>query len=456
MDSVLAQLRTKALADYRARVSIDKLDAEHRAIFVRAINNVLSTEIAIFTYAQIIDGLPIGDVAFDSRRVDIPEGHPLDADHEELCPGAMEKAREVCPKWDPELLKFNPNVLNAFQEAPLGSKLFNTRLIELLASSLHQFGALLFQLDLCVHKGGREAIEAARNWKQPKPDWKTDVQDEDWNPPRCHWPFFYNPYYMDRDIYPEGDANIVGYWAEARILGGVAVFDRRAEESNGANTTYSRPNPPNVYLHPNRAKVTNRITQLLDEQQQALIDFLLLEDTTKAASSSPLPILVDQRNRKRFNWPDSIISHHIYRDIWERRPLNDDEMRLQQGRPEGEIDHPEILAIQIAVNQAVGNPIPEGMKRRLEEQEREIKQAEKKAKFVNTQDSATVKEGAASVEAVIGQTEFTLEDGTKHIEDEPTEKPDGPVPEEMHVAQQEEVDESSTSKEVDVHGQKGD
>ncbi|KAK4170839.1 hypothetical protein QBC36DRAFT_341183 [Triangularia setosa] len=409
MDSVLAQLRTKALADHRARVSLDKLDAEHRSVFVRAINNVLSTELAIFTYAQIIDGLPIADVAFDSRWVDIPEGHPLDVDHEELCPGAMEKAREVCLKWDPELLKYNPNVLHAFQQAVPGTKLFNTRLIELVASSLHQFGTLLFQLDLCLHKGGKEAIEAARKWKEPKPSWKTDVRDEDWNPPPCQSPFFHNPYYLDRDIYPEGNADVVGYWVEARILGGVVVFDRRAEESNGANSTYNRPEPPNVYFHPNRAKVTNRITQLRDEQQQALIDFLVLEDTSKAASFSPLPILVDEKNTKRFDWQDSIISHHIYRDIWERRPLNDDEMRLQNSRPEGQLDHPEFLAIQIAINQAVGNPLPEGLKRWLETEEREKEQAEKKAKLDETEDKEGLQEIVGSKRTDGGKTQCTDE-----------------------------------------------
>ena len=38
---------------------------------------------------------------------------------------------------------------------------------------------------------------------------------------------FCHPWYRDYDQYPNGIADSVGYWAEARILGGVVLFDRR-------------------------------------------------------------------------------------------------------------------------------------------------------------------------------------------------------------------------------------
>ncbi|KAK0742112.1 hypothetical protein B0T21DRAFT_360638 [Apiosordaria backusii] len=456
MDAVLAQLRTKALADHRARVPLDKLDAEHRAVLVRAVNNVLSTELAVFTYAQIIDGLPTGDVAYDSRWVDLTEGHPLDTEHEELCPGAIEKARGVCPKWDPDMLKFNPNVLNAFQQAAPGTKVFTTRLIELVAASLHQFGALLFQLDLCLHKGGNEAIETIKKYKEPKPSWRTDIRDEDWNPAPCQWPFFHHPYYMDRDIYPEGNADIVGYWAEDRILGGVVVFDRQAEESKGPDSTYSRPEPPNVYFHPNRLKVTHRIAQLRDEQQQALIEFLLLEDTSKAASSSPLPILVDDKNTKRFNWEDSIMSHHIYRDIWERRPLNEEEMRRQKSRPRDQVDYPESLALLLAVNKAAGNPLPEGpLKRRLEAEEGEREEAAKKAKLKETRVQEDAEEGTGLDKAIVSETESPVGERTEDVEDKPTEVSENTKEDDAHGVERDEKGGAESGRDESTESEQG-
>jgi hypothetical protein len=91
------------------QLSITDLDGEHRQLLVRAITRVLSTPLAEITYAQIIDGLPIADVAYESR--DQPyDGHPMEHAHEELCPGMLEKAREFRDGFQPEILTFNSEV----------------------------------------------------------------------------------------------------------------------------------------------------------------------------------------------------------------------------------------------------------------------------------------------------------------------------------------------------------
>lgn len=107
--AIVDKMRAKARAEHAARVSPEMLDTKRRDMLARAINNVLATEDALFTYAQIIDGLPTADVGFDSRSPGLYGDHPLD-EHEELCPGAMDKAREVCPKWNLSMLAYNPDV----------------------------------------------------------------------------------------------------------------------------------------------------------------------------------------------------------------------------------------------------------------------------------------------------------------------------------------------------------
>ena len=68
---------TKKLHDvarhaYNKRMAFHSIASDrHRKVLDRAIRNVLSTELAKFTYAQIIDGLPIADVAFDRRLTGI-------------------------------------------------------------------------------------------------------------------------------------------------------------------------------------------------------------------------------------------------------------------------------------------------------------------------------------------------------------------------------------------------
>jgi len=37
---------------------------------------------------------------------------------------------------------------------------------------------------------------------------------------------FFHPYYQDWEQYPNGVADVVGYWAEYRLFGGVILFDR--------------------------------------------------------------------------------------------------------------------------------------------------------------------------------------------------------------------------------------
>lgn len=106
---ITEELSLMARRKHHSRIHVDSLDAEHRRIFVRAIENILSTELAIFTYAQIIDGLPIADVAYDRRFPGLFGDHPIE-EHEELCPGALDKARELCKDWSPDAFLFNPEV----------------------------------------------------------------------------------------------------------------------------------------------------------------------------------------------------------------------------------------------------------------------------------------------------------------------------------------------------------
>ncbi|KAF4450476.1 hypothetical protein F53441_6475 [Fusarium austroafricanum] len=185
----------------------------HRDVLDKAIRNVLSTELAQFTYAQIIDGLPIADVAWDRRLPRIMGEHIID-DHETLCPGALENAQEYYKKWDPSFIKFNPDARD---------------------------------------------IEAVTNWTLPSSETLLEY------PPGPT--LFSHHDYRDDDIYPEGIADI-----------------------------------------------------LRDEQHQALFDFLLQNELTLP---SPLPILSDKQNRVRVDAPRALTHFHIYRDIWERKPLSD-------------------------------------------------------------------------------------------------------------------------------------
>lgn len=70
--------------------SIRDVDIDHYNAFTTALTNLLHTNLAELTYAEIIDGVPTANTwsAYDGSRHEIIEAH------RELCPGALDAARQ--------------------------------------------------------------------------------------------------------------------------------------------------------------------------------------------------------------------------------------------------------------------------------------------------------------------------------------------------------------------------
>ncbi len=148
------------------------------------------------------------------------------------------------------------------------------------------------------------------DWAPPR----SDVWYWRWYPNGPHPTLFYHWWYLDYAQYPRSVADVVGYWAEARILGGVVLFDRRDPKTTPEADSNA------IYFHPDRYEVTYRIYQLLPEQRKILLDFLLADEPP----ACPLPILPDLNNRIRVDPEEPIKTTKIYRDLWERKSLPPD------------------------------------------------------------------------------------------------------------------------------------
>ncbi|KAF4813317.1 hypothetical protein CGCTS75_v013758 [Colletotrichum tropicale] len=148
-------------------------------------------------------------------------------------------------------------------------------------------------------------------WVPPKEDlfWR-------FNPEGAYATLFRHPWYTDHDQYPNGVADMAGYWAESRIFGGVVLFDRRSPDSAPDVQKDS------VWFHPDREDVTYRIVQLSEDQKQQLLGFL----TSDSPSPSLLPILVDGENTRREDPEEPLHDTGIYRDLWERKPMGPDDI----------------------------------------------------------------------------------------------------------------------------------
>lgn len=85
------------------------LDEAHQAVFSTAVTNILSTQIGVSTFAQIIDGLPLKESAFGNRGHGNTIYDPV-YKHEVLCPGAMERATQFRASFDPREMEMEVQV----------------------------------------------------------------------------------------------------------------------------------------------------------------------------------------------------------------------------------------------------------------------------------------------------------------------------------------------------------
>ncbi|KAF4440310.1 hypothetical protein FACUT_3531 [Fusarium acutatum] len=171
----------------------------------------------------------------------------------------------------------------------------------------------------------QEGHPATQHLEVPPPDSPHDTSQ--WDGYR-HPTAFCHSFYVAVERYPNGDADTVGYWAEAKIFGGVFIFDRGESESECNE----------LYLHASRRVGPFTIFPLTTDQFQRFVDFLLGDTEKPTVSRSPLPFRATSENRWRWHSWDTIARYHIFRDKYERsvRPTK------PTGGVKSSIDWPEI------------------------------------------------------------------------------------------------------------------
>lgn len=89
--------------------SPEHLDPDHLDSLRLALTNILATDVAEFTYAQIIDGLPTTWSFYDFHSLYATKDHPAQL-HPELCEGVMDRVYQFRSAFDPLSLRFEPYV----------------------------------------------------------------------------------------------------------------------------------------------------------------------------------------------------------------------------------------------------------------------------------------------------------------------------------------------------------
>ncbi|KAJ4310293.1 hypothetical protein N0V84_011045 [Fusarium piperis] len=297
---------------------IEVLPETHQDTFRRALRNILSSDVAEHTCAQILDGLPT-EQSYLEGYVRL-EGHPVfELGHTEMCQGFLDKAREFRDRFDPSELVLKENaivlpqanrmtrgqLLSAFRDTVPGSHDFNLRLIELVVVACHQIAAYLFELDDGVHKHEvydswmqQQLMESVLQSRPGKAKSMYNI------PPAA----FFHLSYVYPDQYPRGVADVAGYWAEGKIFGGVVVFDRGETEQECKA----------MWIHGARLRGPRTLYPPTQDQFDSLVKFLLARPGEDAPC--PLPIYGTPENRPRWHPYHALAKYHIFRDKYERQP----------------------------------------------------------------------------------------------------------------------------------------
>ncbi|KAM0541869.1 hypothetical protein ACHAPJ_013059 [Fusarium lateritium] len=128
-------------------------------------------------------------------------------------------------------------------------------------------------------------------------------------PNSCYLPptAFVHRSYIYHEQYPSGIADVVGYWAEGMIFGGVVVFDR-GETEQECNA---------MWLHGFRMGGPTTLYPPTPTQFDSLVNFLLSSPSEDIPC--PLPIPGTNDNRPRWHPYHALAQYHIFRDKYERK-----------------------------------------------------------------------------------------------------------------------------------------
>ncbi|KAF6230551.1 hypothetical protein HO133_004895 [Letharia lupina] len=209
-----------------ANLSIDRLKQLETTLA-----SILASPNAQDTYAQIIDGRATWQSHVDPNTRGFPNETIIVSDHPTPSDGAMQLYEEIRTVFTPQALKIDVQLAQNYQNAPLGSPEHDLRLLEITAASLNALAGMIYA---SFHPETVLKPQESPSAQQDLLFFETDQFYVD----------FYHTKYKEFERYPFGLLNVVGYWAETQLFGGVLLFDR-GESGREINNAFLH--PPEVF-----------------------------------------------------------------------------------------------------------------------------------------------------------------------------------------------------------------
>ncbi|CAF9929375.1 MAG: hypothetical protein ALECFALPRED_004305 [Alectoria fallacina] len=183
-------------------VSVEKLQ-ELSAVLAK----ILALPIARDTYAQIIDGKPTRIPHSDQDKAS--QSQPTDQ--------AVQEYEKIRKAFAPENLLIDLKLAQDYQNAPLNSRENHLQLLRIAAASVNALARKTYQdfhSDIVIKPSKLPELSHHQS---------NGVDD------------FYHSNYREFKRYPFGRLDIMSYWAETELFGGVVLFERDESGSNIIN-----------------------------------------------------------------------------------------------------------------------------------------------------------------------------------------------------------------------------
>ncbi|KAL4938734.1 hypothetical protein BDV06DRAFT_231550 [Aspergillus oleicola] len=175
------------------RKQLATLDERHLDPVQQLVQRILSTPRAEYIFAQVVEGC---------------NGDPEIEDRNEPSPEALNLVRSWRSRFEPASLEIDIDVLQKYRESRLGTREAKLCMIEVTAVVIHHLAALLFEhINQLLYKRPEPTNGLAMVIESPYPTYLS------------------HNHYLDDDMYPVGVADVVAYWAETHLFGGVVVFN---------------------------------------------------------------------------------------------------------------------------------------------------------------------------------------------------------------------------------------
>jgi len=266
-----------------AELSLEKID-----IFSKTLLATLSSERATETFAQVIDGKPTAKgygipIKYWNRNYTNTTTEEVNS---RLAPNqeSVQLFEEFRKNLRPSTVRISTETAQAFQMLPLSSEEFQLRLLEMIAVAVHTI--------------------AVRTYEEFHPELSFPHSEQREGRPYL-LPSLYHPDYMFSRQYPHGRADIVGYWAESRIFGGVVLFD---------HDDISQDRLLGAYINPLAPWLEDPMVYQLSQAQ--VLEFY--EMSQNKGSRMPLPFSAGQD--AKLVEPREAFGMNIYRARYEKNP----------------------------------------------------------------------------------------------------------------------------------------